>query len=174
MPRKEAAAGRPNAGQLTVRKLREALHYSPETGVFTRLHGLGKGGAAGSVSCVHGYMNISIGGKLYRAHRLAWLYMTGAWPKGEIDHLNGKKADNRWENLRDVSHVINMQNQRFAHCKNKSSGILGVSLDPRRNRWSSRICVRGRTFFLGYFNTPDEAQAAYLNAKRSMHQGNTI
>src|SRR6202035_4009666 len=98
---------------LTAERLREFIHYDPLTGVFTwlvlpvcrgpRFVGRGPnqvrvGGIAGCVSKSNGYRRIKIGGHPYCAHRLAWLYMTGTWPKDEIDHINRVRSDNRFCN----------------------------------------------------------------------------
>lgn len=114
---------------LTAERLRKLLHYDPETGEFTRLHDRGKRFKAGSVSgCLDhstGYWRVRIDDCLYHGHRLAFLYMTGEWPKHEVDHMNGRRSDNRWSNLRDVASSVNQQNQRRARADNKC-GDLGV------------------------------------------------
>jgi len=90
---------------VTAKELRRLLHYDPLTGIFTRLVGTGKGahvGAAAGTMNGQGYMLVSVKCRQYRAHRLAWLYMTGSWPQHEVGHRNGKRDDNRWENLFDA------------------------------------------------------------------------
>lgn len=154
--------------------LRSVLHYDPETGVFTRLvrlaHRVQIGDVAGCIS--HGYMRIGILGVQYYAHILAFIYMTGTRPRGEIDHLNGTRSDNRWSNLRDVPPVINKQNVRFARSNNKSCGLLGVTRDKKQ--WRASIKVEKRLMHLGTFDTPEAAHDAYLKAKRTLHLGCTI
>jgi hypothetical protein len=115
-------------------------------------------------------MRMCVDGHRYPAHRLAWLYMTGEWP-GEVDHINGKKDDNRWANLRDISHAANSQNVRVAQVNNRC-GVLGVK--PLRDKFQARICVARKTIHLGTFLTTSEAHAAYVAAKRELHEGCTL
>jgi hypothetical protein len=162
---------------LTQEQLKAALHYDPSTGVFTRLVDSGgrggrKGSAAGYIND-QGYVLIAVHSVQYRAHRLAWLYMTGAWPAGEVDHKNGVRADNWWANLRDVPTKVNAQNKRRAQ-KNSKTGLLGVSWDKKKGNYTARIKVDGRYPTLGSFDTPEAGHAAYVEAKRRLHEGCTI
>lgn len=162
------------ASNLTAARLRALLHYDPETGVFTWRAGR-KGVArsqeeAGDINA-RGYRRISVDRRRYMANVLAWLYMTGGWPQGDVDHRNGVRHDNRWANLRDVSRSVNNENQKRPQRGNKS-GYLGVS--PNRLRWSASIMVRGKKLHLGTFDTPEDAHVAYLSAKREHHAGNTL
>lgn len=154
--------------------LRRLLRYDPETGVFTWLVSTGRrckiGDVAGSVDS-HGQRVIGVQGRNYKAHRLAWLYMTGAWPEDQIDHRNGERADNRWANLRDATHSLNQQNQRKARANNRT-GLLGVR--ARQGKFEAAIGAGGKQKYLGSFSTPEEAHAAYLKAKRCLHAGCTI
>ena len=97
--------------------------------------------------------------------------MCGDWPTTDIDHINGDPADNRIVNLRMVSRGHNLQNQRKPHRDGKS-GFLGVYL--KNGKWQSRIMVGGVSHDLGRFSTPEDASAAYLQAKRKLHPGCTI
>ena len=163
---------------LTAARLRELLHYEPETGVFTwtqNRYRVFKGDVAGNHG-VQGYTIIGIERRTYRAHRLAWLYVHGDWPAADIDHLNGVRHDNRLSNLRDVDRRTNLQNLNRAKRQNKS-GFLGVCCDKNQKqgkRWIAQIKAEGSPRVLGYFETPEEAQQAYLNAKRQHHKGCTI
>jgi len=154
-------------------ELRAALKYDPQTGHFTRLRGSNGhpvGEIAGTVNN-NGYRLIRVGNwRRYRAHRLAWLWVHGEWPKGEIDHINGERDDNRLENLRDVPMVMNQQNRRRA-LKRNQTGMLGVS--PTKGRFKAGIYA-GRDIHLGVFDTPEEAHEAYLRAKRELHEGCTL
>ena len=157
----------------THERLKELLHYDPATGVLTwrvRSRNTRVGDIAGRL-LNGGYRSIGIDRRAYQAHRLAWLWMTGEWPKGDIDHIDGDPLNNRFENLRDVSHGINQQNQNRAHSNNKT-GFLGVS--PRGRKFRAVINVDGKHMHIGLFNTPELAYAAYLAAKRIHHEGNTL
>lgn len=162
---------------LTQSRLQQLLDYSPDTGVFAwkianskRVH---VGDVAGSPS-IKGYVLIGIDGRVYRAHRLAWLYVHGSWPEHYIDHINGVVTDNRIENLRDVSNTINMENQKYAPSHNKSCGVLGVSREKNHRRWRAVITSQGKQIHIGYFDTIEEAEQAYVSAKRKLHVGCTI
>lgn len=163
---------------LTLERLREVLHYDPETGIFTWLvrKALWMKGAGNEVTCRgnHGYIDVRVDGKRFLGHRLAWFYMTGKWPLGQIDHINGIRGDDRWKNLRDVSHSDNQQNRRLPARNNRSTGLLGVGFDKRYNKFRARIFYGGRCYGLGYYDTAEEAHAAYVAAKRLHHPGCTI
>jgi hypothetical protein len=162
---------------LTAERLRELLHYDPDSGVFTRERnshqGRWKAGAEAGCPNRDGYIVLRVNGHLQYAHRLAWLYMHGSWPQLHIDHINGDKSDNRIANLRDVPRCVNLQNMRRATMASQS-GLLGAHVRADRGSYSARIYVNGRTRFLGDFKTPEEAHAAYLAAKRERHAGCTI
>ena len=160
---------------ITAEALRAALHYDPETGVFTWKRWARKtpGDMAGWVAR-SGYVLIKMGGRRYMAHRLAWLYMRGTWPEFEIDHINGACADNRFANLRDVSTSVNQQNRRAAQ-SNSAVGRLGVArAQGGRRGFRAQIHVDGRQVFLGTFRSSQEAGAAYIAAKRELHAGCTL
>lgn len=159
---------------VTAERLRQVLQYEPTTGRFTRVlacPGKRAGSPTGNLR-ENGYVRICIDQRDYRAHRLAWLYMTGEWPTTDIDHINGIPNDNRWQNLRVVTRAVNCQNRRQAHSNNKSTGVLGVSKD--RGRFVASIFVDGRNKRLGRYRTVAEAEAAYVRAKREHHPGCTI
>lgn len=124
------------------------------------------GSVAGHLHAGKGYVNIKLGGKLYKAHRLAWLYVYGSFPVGEIDHVDGVRHHNWISNLRDVSSSENHQNLRKPKSNNQS-GFLGVY--PRRGRWAASIKVKGKSYFLGDFDSPEKASEAYATAKRDLH-----
>jgi hypothetical protein len=156
---------------MTYEELTQRLKYDPATGVLTWIAG-GRydryaGKPAGSVE-VQGYIVISLGPEKnknrVKAHRLAWLLMTGSWPDREVDHINGDRADNRWSNLRLATDAEQARNRRLAG--NNSTGHKGVSL--KRGRYVARITVNGRTHHLGYFATADEAAEAYTRAAASL------
>jgi hypothetical protein len=103
-----------------------------------------------------GYIQTSLLGEPLLLHRVIWFYMTGEWPKGEIDHINGNTIDNRWENLRDVTHINNCRNQRIR--KNNKSGVPGVYWHKASSKWGVNIIDNnGKQIDLGYFNNFEEA-----------------
>ncbi len=159
---------------LTQARLKEVLHYDPKTGLFTRRvktsNSIAVGMPAGHLHS-SGYRIISVGGELRRAHRLAWLWMTGSWPSGQIDHINGRRHDNRFCNLREVTAQLNTQNLKSAQVNNKT-GLLGVT--AHGPSWRATITVGGKQRTLGSFPTANLAHVAYLKAKRAEHTGNTL
>jgi len=149
---------------LTQHELKTHLHYHPITGVFTRLNAPQK--KTGSVN-KGGYLQISIKCKLYYAHRLAWLYMTGEWPKNQIDHINHEKLDNRITNLREVTNQENGRNQKPR--KQSKSGAIGVSpyiREGRCDRWQAQInSSNGTPVHLGFFIRKEDAVLARKKAE---------
>lgn len=162
---------RPDRPAITQSRLKELLHYDPETGVFTRRVSRSGGGLAGSVAGTvgrDGYSRIQYAGRQYLAHRLAFLYMTGEFPAESVDHINRDRSDNRWGNLRPASTVENLRNK--SPYSNNSSGFRGVSLDKRLKKWKSYGAANGKLVYLGMFLTAEEA-AATSRAWRDEHYG---
>lgn len=152
--------------------LKQLLRYEPETGLFFWLvtHKNRKAGeiAGGKVPGGGGiiYWTIRVDGIQCRAHRLAWFYMTGEWPKGLIDHEDRNGLNNRWTNLREATVSQNKMNgKRYS---SNSCGFKGVS---RRTdgRYRARIGVGGKRVHLGNFADPAEAYAAYVAAAPKYH-----
>lgn len=167
----------PRSRQLTADELRRVLQYARGTGAFrwrvrpaprSRVRA---GDVAGHCDA-SGYVTIKIRGVAYMAHRLAYLYVHGVWPDGEIDHRNTLRADNRWRNLRDVAHQLNAENERQARVHSQT-GLLGAS-PLKDGRFGAFIKARGRSKYLGAFDTPEQAHRAYVTAKRQLHEGNTL
>lgn len=155
---------------LTAERLRELLVYDPATGVFRWLAGGAKHSAGDVAGCVKPdgkrfYRYIGIDYRVYVAHRLAWLYMTGAWPAGEIDHRDTDGTNNRWGNLRSATRSQNAANRGAQ--SNSFSGLKGAFRD-RRGRWRSSIQYGGRRLHIGSFATPEEAHAAYLEKAKQL------
>lgn len=157
---------------LSLDRLRSVMHYAQETGDFTWFKRTGPrsvpGVKAGTVD-KGGYVVITVDGQIYKAHRLAMFYVNGEWPAYSVDHINGIKHDNRFCNLRDVSHAENLQNQRSAH-SNSIVGMLGVS-KTRSGKWVARIKANKVYHYLGTHESATAAHSAYLNAKLKMHIG---
>jgi hypothetical protein len=160
-------------GEITHALLKEYVHYDSNTGVFTRLKKSGKGavGARMDGDKGDGYRRVRLLGQRYSAHRLAWFYVHGEWPKGEIDHINHDPSDNRMSNLRDCTKSTNQQNRIRAN-RNSKTGYMGVF--KNKNRFGSRIYLGKEDLFLGNFATAEQAHDAYVNAKREHHIGCTL
>lgn len=120
-----------------------------------------------------GYRFVKVEKKSIPEHHVIWFLEKGRWPKGVIDHINGNPGDNRIENLRDVTQRVNVQNQRYAQVSNKSTGMLGVSM-RKNGKFDARIQHKGRNLYIGCFDTAEDAHAAYVRAKRALHEGCTI
>ena len=157
---------------ITSERLRELVSYNADTGKFTRLVKRTNGKDAGWPDR-NGYLYMMVDGKNYAYHRLVWLHVHGKFPTHEIDHINGNRADNRIGNLRDVTRTQNMQNEVKVR-KNSSSGFMGASFRKDRGTWVATIRVEGKAIRLGVFATPQEAEAAYVAAKRKFHDGFTL
>lgn len=159
---------------LTASRLREVVHYDPATGLFTNRAPRKKirvGDLAGTVDVESGYVALGIDRKRHYGHRLAFLYMTGAFPVGQADHINGDRSDNRWANLRDVPRQTNQQNKRKASISSTCK-LLGAY--RKRDKWESKIRTPEGVVRLGVFDTAQAAHDAYILAKRKFHAGCTI
>lgn len=154
---------------ITQQRLKEYLTYRPETGEFFALNPSINRPAGRKLGTLHstGYIVIRIDDKLYKAHRLAWLYMTGTFPKMKIDHVNRIKSDNHWGNLRDVSHSQNCENNPIK--KSNRSGFVGVGWSKSMKKWRARIMYGYKGKHLGYFDCPKEAHEAYCVAAAKYH-----
>ena len=151
---------------LTQKELKEVLHYDADSGVFTwlasRSNRIKQGDVAGYINKVHGYRVIKVNGKLYKAHRLVFLYMTGKFPPDEIDHLNHLRYDNRFVNLRHATRVENSRNRSMN--SNNTSGFNGVYWHEGASKWRVRIRVNGKDKHLGLFTDMDDAIIARKKA----------
>lgn len=150
---------------LTQDRLKQLVTYSPETGEFrwikTRARLAVRGQVAGRVANT-GYIHIGIDGRQYTAHRLAFIYMTGATPEA-VDHVNRTKTDNRWANLRPANRQMNAMNTKK---KPGASAYKGVT--PHGDRWRAKISFGGKTQHLGIFNAEIDAHTAYMRAAKSV------
>lgn len=148
-------AGQPDSSTTNsaAERARELLGYDPETGVLVwlvdRPGGKRAGMEAGSKNAPRGYRSVGIDGKLYLAHRLAWLLTHGVWPADEIDHINRDGLDNRLRNLRQAIHGENVLNKSMR--SDNTSGVSGVSQHKRTGKWQAQIAFSGRLHYLGLF-----------------------
>ena len=147
---------------LTRERLKELLDYDSASGVFTwkdvRNGRVEVGGIAGYIQ--HGYVNIQIDNKTYKAHRLAWLYVYGEFPQNDIDHINHARSDNRIVNLRDVTSQENARNKSIP--RHNTSGIMGVQWSESRQRWIGQLEINidgKRKAYFRRFKTLEEAVA---------------
>jgi hypothetical protein len=157
---------------ITQQELKKLIKYCPETGDIwflprdrsyfmtenqyktwhSRFCGKAKLGNDGN-----GYQTICIDSRAYRAHRIAWLYMTGEHPK-QIDHINHIRSDNRFCNLRNVEPRQNSMNRSMS--KRNTSGVNGVSWNQRFGKWAARLGMNFERRFIGYFHNIEDAKAA--------------
>ena len=139
---------------LTQSELTHALHYDPDTGVFTwvnpsKYHAEKKGTEAGWLND-DGYIGIRLNATNYSAHRLAWLYVHGSFPENETDHIDGDRSNNRIDNLRDVTKSVNQRNAKKR--SDNKSGICGVHWHKATKKWAAQARVDGKQQHLGLFN----------------------
>lgn len=154
-------------------EVRRMLAYNPDTGIltWTERHSIRipcAGATAGTIDAL-GYVLVSIKYRRVRGHTLAWVIQTGQYPDREIDHINGVRSDNRWANLREADRCINMQNLQGAR-KDNRTGLLGVHAHSNGKHFTAEIRAGRKRHYLGCFGTPEEAHAAYLEAKARLHK----
>jgi hypothetical protein len=152
---------------LTQERLKEVLHYDPDTGIWIWLvsdtHRVRVGDRAGGIKET-GYRTIGIDGKRYRSARLAVLYMTGKWPKEKVDHENLNKADDSWNNLREATHGENQRNKPAR--RDNKLGVKGVC--KYFNKFEAQIQADGKRFRSRH-NTKEEAQRAFEEMAKLLH-----
>jgi len=163
--------------------LRECFEYDPETGVIRwherprshfpddRMHRSWNTRFAGTTAGTpsKGYVQVRLLGHFIHAHRIIWALVTGEWPTDELDHRNGQRADNRLaDNLRPATRAEQAQNTSLR--KDNRSGLTGVWFYKRTGRWAAGIEISDNRHHLGYFDTKEEAHAAYLKAKSELHR----
>jgi len=154
---------------ITQERLKELLHYDPDTGIFTWRVGRGgmrvgdKAGGITTTATGKSYIVIGIDGKDYKAHRLSWLFIHGKFPSGQIDHENGNGLDNRLVNLRDVTPSENQKNARLR--SNNTSGTCGVYWYKPYRKWKALIQVNSKSKHLGYFEDIQDAIATRKEAE---------
>lgn len=147
---------KPKTSSLTHDRLRSLIWYDPETG---------RGGRVGNANplpmkpTAAGYNQIWVDGRIYYWHRLVWFYMTGAWPREDIDHLNRDRSDNRWSNLREATRSQNLANRPMD--KRNAYGLKGVSFHKESGLWRARSRKNGKEK-CAYFDCPAAAHFAYI------------
>jgi len=173
-PRVRQGKAQEMSQQLTQEYLKSIINYNPETGVFlwkirpdveNAWNGRYAGTSAGAYK--DGYKVIRIHRQMFRAHRLAWLYVYGYLPKGDLDHIDGNRANNKISNLREATRSQNSANSRKS-IKN-TSGFKGVYYRKDTNKWSAYIGKNGKRTILGCFDCPAAAHFAYVVAANKLH-----
>jgi hypothetical protein len=153
---------------LTQERLKEVLNYDPSTGMWTNLicRSRAKANCVVGGRRVHGYVAFNIDKRRYYSHQLAFLYMTGSIPK-EIDHIDGDRANNKWENLRIATRRDNNANRKPSEHRILPKGVTEVqSRGKRTGRFFARVSRNNKGIYLGCFSTPEEAHEAYVNAAK--------
>lgn len=158
---------------ITADRLRELVRYDPETGVFTRILSTARNIKAGDVAgwvdeSSGGYVRIMLDKVTYKAHNLAWLYMTGEYPESVIDHINRVANDNTWKNLRKCTNSQNNMN-RSRH-RNNTSGATGVSFDKESGKWMAYIYLNRKQIKLGRYADIDDAIKARRDGSIKYHK----
>lgn len=143
---------------LTAPRAREVLDYDKETGLLTWRVATGRRARVGEIAghiTTNGYLSVGIDGQCLQSHRVIWLWMTGAWPKDQIDHINLVRADNRWVNLREAS--LTQNNRNTSTRSDNKSGVKGVSWHEKLGKWRVRV----GTSHVGVRENRDDAAALY-------------
>ena len=157
---------------ITQQELKERLHYDLDTGIFTWLtckqrSGKVPGDVAGGDNG-NGYVVIKLNKYIYLAHRLAWLYVNGCWPREFIDHQNRVRSDNRYCNLREATRTENKRNQKIQ--SNNSTGFKGVCLKKSTGKFRALCGVDGKQHEIGLYDTAEEAHDAYVAFAKQHHK----
>lgn len=153
--------------KLTQERLKQLLHYNPNTGIFTRkkqIQGSSAIGTEAGYKNTRGYIAIMVDWRLYVAHRLVFLYMYGYIPEGEVDHIDRNRGNNRLDNLREATRQCNARNAGML--SNNKSGIKGVYFFKITGRWGANIKVNKKSIFLGYHLKKEDAAMARWNAEQ--------
>jgi hypothetical protein len=160
---------------LTQSQLKELLYYDPDTGLFINKISRGSralaGAIAGDLNSI-GYWRIAINCSRYSAHRLAWLYVYGSWPKDQIDHINRIRHDNRISNLREVTISQNLQNVGLR--TDNTSGYKGVCWSNKHRKWQAQIKINNVYLCLGRFKSLDDAIAVRKQAEEQLHTHRSV
>jgi hypothetical protein len=153
-------------------RVRELFDYNSKSGVFTwkmrTSNRIRIGDRTGCTSTTDGYVYIRADGKLYQAHRLAWVWVHGEPPAQFIDHINGDRVDNRIDNLREATRAQNCHNKRMSRVC--ASGVKGVCLHQKTGKWRAQIHANGKQHFLGLFDTVEAAAVAAKEGRERIHK----
>lgn len=154
-------------GPLSQDELMRFLSYNETTGIFVWKigfqHGPVKTGCPAGTKASSGYIVIAINRKKYFAHRLAWQYIHGEVPGGNIDHINGLKHDNRIENLRIATKSQNAANSKVSTMN--TSGVKGVSWSNKAKKWVVQVRDKGKKTHVGCFSDLHSAKLAASDAR---------
>jgi hypothetical protein len=160
--------------QLTAEMVRRALDYDPATGlllwrhrddVLPRVNKRLAGKPAGCRDGQYGYLSVRLHDRLYQAHRLIWLHVTGEWPAAVLDHVDGIPSNNAWSNLRPATRAENNRNRRTI----REGTLKGAVQDARTGRWTAMITLGRKNHYLGTFKNQEDAHAAYIEAAQRLH-----
>ncbi|MEJ5030049.1 HNH endonuclease [Comamonas sp. MYb69] len=155
---------------MTQEVMKQVLYYDKVSGCMYWRHAAKGRKAWAKAGCSRGdgYTVVSISGRFFYAHRLAWLYIYGNMPSGIVDHIDGNPSNNSIGNLRLVDKRGNAENMQRATRASKT-GYLGVYLRSDTRRFATQIKADGKRHSLGCYASAEEAYAAYLKAKRELH-----
>lgn len=163
LPATKSRRGSASAGEPpSIDMLGKIFDVDFETGILRRRK---TGKAVGSIGS-QGYASVRVAGRLLRAHRVIWALAHGSWPEGPLDHVNGKRADNRLSNLRLGSGGINQRN--MCRSNRSTSGRTGVGWHKPKRLWQAYIHRSGRRAHLGYFTLFEEAAAVRAKAEKTI------
>lgn len=151
---------------MTKEELAKRMEYNGLTGEFTWVNGKNIGKKVGCVNASTGYIVTALNKRQYTVHRLAWLYMTGLFPENDIDHIDGNRSNNKWENLRTANHAENMANSAMP-CNNTSGHKSVFRADKK---WIVRISVNGKRINFGRYKTKEEANFVAMTERKNLHK----
>ena len=154
--------------KLTQKRLKELLHYDPDTGIWKWISPKARRVKAGDIAGYiksNGYRGITVDNILYLSSRLAHLYMEGYFPENDMDHINRIRHDDRWCNIRHVSRQCNTRNCGIA--SNNTSGITGVSWQKATKKWLADIRINKKQIRIGcYEKIIDAVKARWEGEKK--------
>lgn len=172
---------------ITAEYARQILNYEPADGILTwkvrtpdmfaatddrspewlcrKWNSTWAGKSAGGLR--NGYLRVRIGGKKYTASNVIWLMAHCRWPSHQIDHSDGARSRDKFDNLREATNAENCQNRKKRITN--TSGYTGVSWDKKSLKWRVELAVKGRRMHLGFFEDKEKARKTYLAAKNLHH-----